>query len=123
MKAYIIKTNRTSSGKLIDYILQLEDESEIRITSNEIKERIQGGEFEVVGMKLDATGRLVRAGKDSTSAPSSSAPKAAKKPAAPKRTIVGTLSQEPLMINRTTAAGKTEDPAKRPKAFVKVRIV
>ena len=139
MKAAITTTNRTTSGKLIDYILTLEDGSQIRLNSSEIKEKILSGEMEVAGMKLDATGRLVKAGKESSKARPSRSKKetlqdgqpAAEQPAAQK-SGAGQDAEEMPVTGRedpetdqpgTGSSGGESAKSERPKAFVKVRIV
>ena len=123
MKAAITKTNRSSSGKLIDYVLTLEDGSEIQITSNDIKEKIRRGELEVAGMKLDATGRLVKAGKDA----GWEAPARTKKTGAGAESAGTDRGEESEKAKEKPGAFSTaaadKAPAVRPKAFVKVKII
>ncbi len=144
MKAAITTANRTTSGKLIDYILTLEDGSQIRLNSSEIKEKMLSGEMEVTGMKLDATGRLVKAGKDSSKARPSRSKKetlqdgqpaaehpAAEQPAAQKSGAGQDAEEMPVTgredpetdLPGTGSSGGESAKSERPKAFVKVRIV
>ena len=113
MIAKIIDAGRTSSGKLVDYLLKLEDDSEIRMTSNEIKAKIQAGEMTVAGMQLDAAGRLVKAPQEKRSQEKSPAKPAKEPRPAQKKAVETEAVKEENADQDVSVPAEKEEPAEK----------